>query len=230
VEAEPARRRARRLTDRDLGAGVLARGRRAHRGAELAPGTSFQYTVVAQWGGYFSGPSPAADGTAVAAPLNSSVPVHVDTTASPGPGWGPIVVGYQWDDTWNAMPSCTPGSCTMRVLISIAPDRSGEYTPFPVALSPSGAGYSGTAETHITGCRIAGQVFPETDTVTLTLAPVNGKVQNGAWTAWAGTMEMSAPYLNEDNEYCPAANWTFAVTSRLSCQEQASAAPEPTFT
>ena len=81
----------------------------------LAPGTSFQYTAVAQWGGYFSAPSPAADGATIAAPLSASVPVHVDTTSSPGPTWGPVVAGYRWDDTWNAMPSCTPGDCTMKV-------------------------------------------------------------------------------------------------------------------
>jgi hypothetical protein len=181
----------------------------------LTPGASFQYTIVAQWGGYFSGPSPAADGAVVSAPLSASVPVHVNTTSSPGPSWGPIVVDYHWDDTWNAMPSCTPGDCTMKVVISIAPSDTYQYTPFPVTLDPSGAGYSGTAEAQVTGCKTAQQVIPETDTITLSLTPVKGKVDNGAWTAWTGTMVMSAPYLNEGSGYCPSGSWTFAVTSGL---------------
>jgi hypothetical protein len=182
----------------------------------LTPGASFQYTVVAQWGGYFSGPSPAANGATVAAPLSASVPVHVDTTSSPGPGWGAVVAGYHWDDTWNAMPSCTPVDCTMKVIITVAPSDTYEYTPFPVTLNPSGAGYSGTAEAQVTGCKTPQQVIPETDTITLTLTPVKGKVRNGAWAAWTGAMVMSAPYLNEGDGYCPSGTWSFAVTSGLS--------------
>jgi hypothetical protein len=182
----------------------------------LAPGTSFQYTVAAQWGGFFSGPSPAANGATVAAPLSDSVPVHVDTTSSPGPSWGPMVAGYQWDDTWNAMPSCTPGNCTMKVIISIAPSDAYDYTPFPVTLDPSGTGYSGTAEAQVTGCKTPTQVISETDTISLILKPAKGHVQNGAWSAWTGTMVMSAPYLSEGDEYCPSGTWTFAVTSGLS--------------
>ncbi len=182
----------------------------------LAPGTSFQYTAVAQWGGYFSAPSPAADGATIAAPLSASVPVHVDTTSSPGPTWGPVVAGYRWDDTWNAMPSCTPGDCTMKVIISASPSGDAYvYTPFPVTLDPAGTGYTGTAEAQVTGCRTAQQVIPVTDTITLTLTPVKGKIDNGAWAAWGGTMVMSAPYVNEGDEYCPSGTWTFAVTSGL---------------
>jgi hypothetical protein len=183
----------------------------------LAPGTPFQYTAVAQWGGYFSGPSPAANGATIAAPLSSSVPVHVDTTGSPGAAWGPVVAGYHWNDTWNAMPTCTSGDCTMKVTIAASPPSDAyQYTPFPMTLNPSGTGYSGTAEAQVTGCKLTQSVIPVTDTITLTLSPVKGKVDNRAWAAWTGTMVMSAPYLSEGNEYCPAGSWTFAVTSALS--------------
>ena len=182
----------------------------------LAPGTPFQYTAVAQWGGYFSGPSPAANGATVAAPLSSSVPVHVDTTSSPGAAWGPVVAGYHWTDTWDAMPSCTSGDCTMKVTIAASPPSDAyQYTPFPMTLNPSGTGYSGTAEAQVTGCKLTQSVIPVTDTITLTLTPVKGRVDNGAWGAWTGTMVMSAPYLAEGNEYCPSGSWTFAVTSAL---------------
>src|ERR1700759_5717223 len=45
-----------------------------------SPGTSFNYTVVAEWGSYLSGPSAAASGATIASPLNSEVPVHGNTT------------------------------------------------------------------------------------------------------------------------------------------------------
>ena len=181
----------------------------------LAPGTSFQYTVVSQWGGYFSGPSPAANGATIAAPLSSSVPVHVDTTSSPGTSFGIEVVGYRWDDTWNAMPSCTPGDCTMKLTIAAdPPNATTQYKPFPITLDRSGAGYSGTTKAQDSVCEISStDLIPVTDTVSLTLAPVKGKVQNGAWTAWTGTMVVNSPYLNEGNEYCPSGSWTYALTS-----------------
>ena len=180
-----------------------------------APGTSFNYTVIAQWGNNLSRPSAAASGETVAAPLNSTVPVHVDTTGSPGPSWGPIVVGYDWDDTWTATPTCTPNNCTMSVTVDIGPSDESDSTA-PVPLQHSGSGYSGTTTAKLTGCKAPQSVVMETDTITLTMTPTKGAVHNGAWTAWTGTMVLSAPYLSLDNGYCPAATWTFAVTSGLS--------------
>ncbi len=177
-----------------------------------SPGATFTYTVIAQWGNNLSRPSAAASGATVAAPLSSSLPVHVNTTGSPGSSWGPIVVGYHWDDTWSATPSCRPSDCTMSVTVAVGPsDQSDSTTPVP--LRRSGGGYSGTAEAKLTGCRTPQSVLAETDTITLTLAPAKGAVDNGAWTAWTGTMVMTAPYLSMGNGYCPSATWTFAVTS-----------------
>jgi hypothetical protein len=82
-----------------------------------------------------------------------------------------------------------------------------------MTLRPAGTGYRGTAKAQVTACTVGQQEIPETDTITLTLAPVKGNVRNGAWATWAGTMEMSAPYLSKGDEYCPSASWTFAVTS-----------------
>ena len=183
----------------------------------LSPGASFQYTVVAQWGGYFSGPSQAANGAAIAAPLSGSVPVHVDTTSSPGSSWGSIVDGYHWDDTWNAMPSCTPGNCTMKVVVSVGPSGTFADATVPVTLNPSGTGYSGTTTAQVAECKTSTSVVFYTNTITVTLTPTKGKVQNGAWTAWTGTMTMVAPYMNEGGGYyCPSGAWSFAVTSGLS--------------
>jgi Fibronectin type III domain len=183
-----------------------------------APGASFSYTVVAEWGNAVSGPSAAATGTTIAAPLSASVPVHVNTVSSPGSSLGPVVAGYHWDDSWYATPSCTPSDCArIKVTVSIAPSSAYQYTPFPITLNRSGAGYSGSATAQVSGCEISSSdVVMETNSITLSLTPVNGKVVNGAWTAWTGTMVMSAPYIPEGSEYCPSGTWTFAVTSGLS--------------
>lgn len=194
---------------------TLAGTTTAYTDKSQAPGAAFSYTVIAQWGNNLSRPSAAASGETVAAPLSSAVPVHVDTTGSPGPSWGPIVVGYDWDDAWSATPSCTPNDCTMSVTVGIGPSDKSDST-VPVPLRHSGSGYSGTATAKLTGCKTPQSVVMETDTVTLTMRPAKGAVHNGAWTAWTGTMVLSAPYLSLDNGYCPAGTWTFAVTSALS--------------
>jgi hypothetical protein len=124
-------------------------------------------------------------------------------------------VGYDWDDTWTATPSCTPNACTMSVTVTIGPSDKSVST-VPVPLRRSGSGYSGTATAKLTGCKAPQSVIMESDTITLTLAPAQGAVDNGAWTAWTGTMTMSAPYLAVGDGYCPSATWTFAVTSALS--------------
>jgi Fibronectin type III domain len=182
------------------------------------PGTSFNYTVVAQWGNYLSGPSAAAGGATIAAPLGPEVPVHVDTTGSPGSSWGSIVVGYHWDDTWSATPACIPSGCpVMTMMISVGPGGTFQNASMPMTLHSSGSGYSGTATAKVTGCQTSTSVIPYVNTVTLVLTPAKGKVRNGAWTAWTGTMTMNAPYMDEgDGYYCPSGTWTFALTSGLS--------------
>lgn len=182
-----------------------------------SPGTSFQYTVVARWGNYLSGPSASASGATIAAPLNSEVPVHVNTTSSPGSSWGLIVVGYHWDDTWSAAPACTSSDCpVMKMMISIGPSGTYQDASFPVTLRGSITGYSGTTTAKVTGCKTSTSVIPYTNVITLALTPSEGKVRNGAWTAWTGTMTMTAPYMDAGNGYyCPSGTWTFAVTSGL---------------
>lgn len=190
------------------------------------PGTSFKYTVVAQWGDYLSGPSAAASGATIAAPLSSEVPVHIDTTGSPGSSWGPIVVGYHWNDTWSVAPTCTPSGCAvMTATISVGPSGTFENASVPMTLHGSATGYTGTATAKVTGCETPTGVISYTNTITLALTPAKGEVRNGAWTAWTGTMTMTAPYMNEGGGYyCPSASWTFAVTSRLSARRRVPAA------
>jgi hypothetical protein len=182
------------------------------------PGTSFSYTVVAEWGNALSSPSAATTGATVAAPLSSGVPVHVNTTSSPGSSWGPVVAGYHWDDSWSAAPSCTASGCPeIKMSISVGPSGAFENASLPITLRSSGPGYSGTATAQVTGCKTATSVIPYTNTITLALTPTHGKVRNGAWTAWTGTMTMNAPYMDEGGGYyCPSGSWTFAVTSGLS--------------
>jgi hypothetical protein len=183
-----------------------------------SPGTSFNYTVVSEWGNYLSGPSAAASGATIAAPLGSEVPVQVDTTSSPGSSWGSIVDGYHWDDTWSAAPACVPNSCpTMTMTMSIGPAGTYQNASFSMTLHSSGTGYSGSTTAKVTECKTSTTEIPYPNTITLTLTPTSGKVQNGAWAAWTGTMTMIAPYMDEGGGYyCPSASWAFAVTSGLS--------------
>ncbi len=106
--------------------------------------------------------------------------------------------------------------------ISVGPSGTFANASLPVTLHGSGTGYSGTATAKITGCETGTGVIPYTNTITLALTPTKGKVRNGAWTAWTGTMTMTAPYMDEGGGYyCPSANWTFAVSSRLSARRRA---------
>lgn len=178
----------------------------------LSPRTAFKYTVEAQWGNYLSGPSAPASGATIAAPLNAAVPVHVNTTSGPGAGsgWQGLIDGYRWDDTWNATPTCGQNSCpAIKMAMGIGNGS------FSITLHRSGMGYSGsTTAKGLVGCKTSTSVVPYTSAIALTITPTKGKVQNGAWVAWTGTMTMNAAYMDLGNGYyCSSADWTFAVTS-----------------
>ena len=178
----------------------------------LSPDTAFKYTVAAQWGNYLSSPSAPAFGSTIAAPLNAAVPVHVNTTIGPGAGsgWQGLIQGYHWNDTWNAAPTCGQNSCSAIKMAMAIGNGS-----FSITLHSSGTGYSGTTTAKgLVGCKTSTNVIPYTSAVTLTMRPTKGKVQNGAWTAWTGTMTMNAAYIDVGSGYyCSSADWTFAVTS-----------------
>jgi hypothetical protein len=174
---------------------------------KLQPGQAYQYSVTARWGSVVSDPSSPLTATTTAAPLSGSVPVHVNTTSVPG-GGASLSVGDKWDDTWRFTPTCTTTNCMMSTSAEFAP-KGFSPEPFTVKLTGSGNSYHGSTTAKITRC---GSVNV-TNSITLSVTAKQGAVSNGGWTAWSGTMTLSAPYIQPDStHFCSAESWTFAVT------------------
>jgi hypothetical protein len=171
----------------------------------LAPGHSYQYQVTANWGSSASAPSATVTVSTLAPPLNGEVPVNLNTISTPG-GGASLSVGDHWSDTWQFTPHCAVARCTMTADADLAAPGF-TIREFTVGLHGSGGKYSGTTKAQISKC----STVTDTNTITLTIT-AKGAVTNGAWTAWRGTMKVSAPYTPVGGEFCPAQSWTFAVS------------------
>lgn len=83
----------------------------------------------------------------------------------------------------------------------------GFYAGYSPPQAPAG-GAVGSTQTSISTC---GSVNVK-DTVTLHIAANSGGVDNGAWSSWGGTMELSSPYVTSGSEFCSPQSWTFSLT------------------
>lgn len=173
----------------------------------LQLGTTYQYQVVAVWGGHQSARSPALTVSTLAPPLQGSVSLQVKTLTTPG-GGASLHVGETWSDSWTVTPTCTARGCTLVVNGEWAPP-SLKVVPFTVNLTSSGASYAGSNTAYITKC---GSVSVK-NTVSLRLTADSGGVENGAWNTWHGSWVVSSPYTTENaSTYCPSQSWTFSLT------------------
>jgi hypothetical protein len=173
----------------------------------LTPGTAYQYQVAAKWGGRESGLSPALTAATLTPPLQGSVPVHFSTLSTPGSG-ASLSVGQKWNDTWTFSSACTKNRCTLTTHAEFAAPGFAAQ-PFTMTLSSSGTGYAGSTQADITKC---GSINVK-NTVTLSITPNKGAVQNGGWNAWSGTMVLNSPYVTASSTtFCPVQSWHFAVT------------------
>jgi hypothetical protein len=163
-----------------------------------AAGAPFQYEVVARWGSASSAPSAPASGQTIAPPLSQVFSVRVEYTTVPGGSWTSAPAGYAWTDQWSADPACKARSCDLTITLSLVPPGGYGYQQVLVPVHPSGSGaaYTGSGKAKVTYCGGAPpKGTPETDTFTLTMAPVKGSVRNGAWGAWSGTVVLNAPVV-----------------------------------
>jgi hypothetical protein len=173
-------------------------------GLQLA--TTSQYQVAAVWGDHRSGRSAVLSVTTLSPPLQGSVSLEYKTLSTPGNG-ASLKVGQSWSDSWTFNPSCTANRCTLTTDAEFAPPSFKVHT-FTVNLTGTGNVYTGSTRAYISTC---GSVNVK-DTVTLRLAADSGGVNNGAWNSWAGTMELSSPYVTSGNEFCSPQSWTFSLT------------------
>ncbi len=172
----------------------------------LSPGRGCQCTVVARWGSAASAPSAALTAVALDPPLNGELPVKLKTLSTPGDG-ASLSVGDHWGDQWTFAPSCSGTTCKMTVRAALAaPGFS--VQEFTVLMHGSGGHYSGSTKAQISNCASV----DVTNTVTLNIAAKDGRIRNGAWTAWTGAMEVSAPYTVAGDGFCPTQSWRFGVT------------------
>ena len=173
----------------------------------LSPASAHQYRVAAKWGGQVSSLSPALAATTLAPPLQGSVPVHVTTLSTPGPG-ASLRAGQKWNDTWMFSSDCTSSRCTLLTHAEFAAPGFAAQ-PFTMTLTSSGSGYAGSAKADITKC---GSINVK-NTVTLRMTPNKGAVENGGWQAWSGSMVITSPYTTASaTTFCPVQSWEFSVT------------------
>jgi hypothetical protein len=170
----------------------------------LSVGQQYSISIVAKWGTVASAPSTALNAYTLSAPLTGSVPLtwHVLTTPG-GIAWGKV--GQTWSDTWQFTASCS-STCTLTDSGEFAPPGLA-VRPFTMKLNPSGGGYSGSTTAEVTSC----QGVAVHNAITLSITPKT--VNSGAWTTWAGSMQLSSPYVTANSTYyCPAQSWTFSLT------------------
>ena len=181
-------------------------GTTSYSSTDLQLATTYQYQVAAIWGDHQSARSPVRAVTTLSPPLQGNVPLRYKTLSTPGSG-ASLKVGQSWSDSWTFNPSCTANRCTITADGDFAPPS---YTAhqFTVNLTSSGNGYAGTTRTSISTC---GSVHVQ-DTVTVRISPNSGGVDNGAWSSWGGTMELSSPYVTSGSEFCSPQSWTFSLT------------------
>ncbi len=189
------------------GAATLPGTATSYTATGLDPATDYQFQVAATWGGQQSDLSSVLTVTTQAPPLQGDVPMQVKTLSTPG-GGASLKVGQTWSDSWTFTATCTAKACTLKADAEFAPPDYGAQ-PFTVTLTSSGAAYTGSAKADITKC---GSVDVH-NTVTVRIAAKKGAVNNGAWKSWAGTMLLSAPYVDAgDGTYCPAQSWNFSLS------------------
>jgi hypothetical protein len=172
----------------------------------LTPGHGCQCSVAAHWGAATSAPSTPLAATALEPPLTGQVPVKLNTTSTPG-GGSSLKVGDHWGDEWTFGPQCAGTTCHLTTQADLAaPGFS--VKGFTIDLKGSGNRYTGTTTAQISTCSSVNV----NNTITLTIAANSGGIQNGAWTTWSGTLQVSSPYTVEGDMYCPTQSWQFNVT------------------
>jgi hypothetical protein len=177
--------------------------------ATVNPGGSFSYSVAAQWGSHRSKPSAAVRGSTPAPPLTGSIPVSVTATSVPSGSTGASsgeVKSYEW----NFYPTCTSTGCSIGT-DGYFPSYTTHYTEFNATLTGSGTSLSATVKGPFSHC----STVTTTDTLTLHLTANKGRVSNGSWLGWTGTVVLTEPYTSVgSNYYCPTQSWYFSVSGK----------------
>ena len=173
---------------------------------QLVPGDDYSFAVSASWGNKVSGLSIVADAPPLAAPMTGDTGVDYRVT-SIEPGSTGLKVGDTWESNWTLTPNCTETRCTLVNNGSVIAGR-GKFT---MTLVPTKGGYQGQAA-NVKNWYSCGGV-QGTLTVTLNLHPASGGITNGSWTSWSGKMTLAAPYQAVGSGYCPAGEWTIAVSN-----------------
>ena len=169
--------------------------------------TSYQYTVVAEWGTVKSAPSATDAGHTRSAPLTSLQNVYVTPTSIPVGGTGGIV-GKAFPTAWDFTAECTSSACAMTIF-AVVPDPKEKGASLTITVTPSGADYTGTVHAKFSNCFGT----PITDTIKLTLVPDKSQISNGAWGHWTGTLVNTEPYINLDNGYyCTSSTWNYHIS------------------
>lgn len=175
----------------------------SHMDTGLAPATAYEYSVAADWGFEPSEPTNAivaatAEPPVADARLVGSWPVDVTMVEDPG---GNMDVGTTWTSTWEFEPSCDAGACDVTLAGNDNPPGFNRHS-FTIDLIRDGASYAGSTTAQITYC----DSVPVENTVTARLTVDTAGVDDGTWVAnsWTGTLEISSPYTEVGERYCPA--------------------------
>lgn len=178
----------------------------------LAPATTYEYSVVASWGYEPSAPTATIEVSTLEPPIADARllgPWSVDITSVDDPGDN-LDDGAMWTSTWRFEPSCDAGACD----VTLAGDHSPPgytFKGFSIVLVRDGATYSGSGKAEITYCNEQ----PVENTVTARLTVDDADVRDGTWvaTSWSGTLEISSPYVEVGNFYCPSQRITEDISA-----------------
>lgn len=171
---------------------------------DLKPGTSYSYTLSAEFGGASSQPTPALTADTLELPplseasLSGSHRVVVRYTSESG--FESIEVGTRRTGDWSFMP-LKRGARLDATLPS-----GGSWS---MRLKGSGRTYRGTTRAQVSSC--AG--LPVTDTINVTIRVQAADVRFDEWvvTKWTGTLHDESPSATNGIFFCSAGSFTANV-------------------
>ena len=183
-------------------AGTVAGTVTSYRKAGLTPASTYQYRVVAIRDGKRSPQSASLAVNTLIPPVSQARLQGLWTLFVKNLGHHPV--NRNGTLSWNFLPACATGPCT----VVVAHVKDGKRA-FKLTLHRAGAVYRGHGVADFGGCGPKGNKIPDPATVQFRIRVKDAVGEGQAWiaTSLTGTMTGSYQYVSSATFYCTAASF-----------------------